>query len=87
MYPNPMRRTQILLTPRQAASFRHAAAAEGRSIAELVRDAVDVWLGRRGMANREDVRHRSLAALGRYRSGVKDLGSEHDRYLVNAFGH
>jgi len=81
-----MLRTQILLTPAQAAALRQVAAAEGRSMANLVRDAVDAWLRQRGTANRDDIRRRSLAALGRYRSGVADLGSAHDRHLDEAFG-
>ncbi len=81
-----MLRTQILLTPTQAAALRQAAAAERRSMADLVRDAVDAWLRQRGTANRDDIRRRSLAALGRSRSGVGDLGSAHDRHLNDAFG-
>ena len=55
-------------------------------MADLVREAVDAWLRQRGTANRDDIRRRSLAALGRYRSGVGDLGSAHDQHLDEAFG-
>ena len=81
-----MLRTQILLTASQAAALRQAAAAEHRSMADLVRVAVDAWLRQRGTVNRDEVRRRSLAALGRYGSGVADLGSAHDRHLDEAFG-
>ncbi len=81
-----MLRTQILLTPGQAAALRQAAAAEDRSMADLVRDAVDAWLRQRGTANRDDIKRRSLAALGRFGSGLGDLGSAHDRHLTDTFG-
>lgn len=81
-----MIRTQILLSSAQAEALRRAAAAEGRSMAELVRDAVDAWMRQRGGGGREGVARRSVAALGRYASGVGDLGSAHDRYLDEAFG-
>ena len=81
-----MMRTQILLTPSQATALRQAAATEGRSMADLVRDAVDAWLRQRGTVSRDDIKQRSIAALGRYRSGVDDLGSAHDRHLDEAFG-
>jgi hypothetical protein len=81
-----MVRTQILLTPEQAEALRRTAAADGCSMAELVRHAVDAWLRQRGEGGREGVARRSLAALGRYGSGVRDLGAGHDRYLDEAFG-
>ena len=55
-------------------------------MADLVRDAVDAWLRQRGTVGRDDIKQRSIAALGRYRSGVDDLGSAHDRHLDEAFG-
>jgi len=36
--------------------------------------------------DREDLKRRALAAIGRFRSDVTDLGVEHDRYLEEAFG-
>lgn len=81
-----MIRTQILLSSAQAEALRRTAAADGRSMAELVRDAVDAWLRQHGDGRREGVARRSVAALGRYGSGVRDLGSAHDRYLDEAFG-
>lgn len=35
--------------------------------------------------DRDEVKQRSLAALGRFHSGVPDLASDHDRYLEEAF--
>jgi hypothetical protein len=80
-----MIRTQIQLTDAQARGLKALAAAEGRSMAELIRDGVDVILRARGTVDREAVKARSLAAMGRFRSGVRDLGSEHDDHLTKAF--
>ena len=80
-----MIRTQIQLTDAQARALKALAAAEGRSMADLIRDAVDVILRARGVVDREEVKARSLAALGRFRSGSRDLGSKHDHHLTDAF--
>jgi hypothetical protein len=35
---------------------------------------------------REELKSRALAVSGRFRSGLTDLSTEHDRYLEEAFG-
>ena len=79
-----MIRTQIQLTKEQARALRQRASDEGRSMANLVRDGIDRLLGDQGEQNKEDVKRRSIDALGRFRSGMTDLGSAHDRYLSGA---
>ena len=81
-----MVRTQILLTEDQARTLREMAAAQDRSMAELVRDGVAILLRSHGGVNREALKRRSLEVLGRFHSGVADLGSGHDQYLDEAFG-
>jgi hypothetical protein len=80
-----MVRTQIMLTADQLVALREAAAREGRSMADLVRDGVDLVLNRQGWLSRDELKRRSLAALGAYRSGVRTLGTEHDAHLAEAF--
>lgn len=80
-----MIRTQIQLTDAQARGLKALAAAEGRSMAELIRDGVDVILRARGAVDRDAVKARSLAAMGRFRSGSRDLGSKHDDHLAEDF--
>ena len=36
--------------------------------------------------DREELKRRALAVSGRFRSGLKDLSTEHDRYLEEDFG-
>ena len=79
-----MIRTQIQLTEEQARALRKRAADEGRSMADLVRDGVDRLLVDRGVQDKEAAKRRSIAALGRFRSGMTDLGSAHDRHLGDA---
>jgi hypothetical protein len=80
-----MVRTHILLTETQARELRKRSAAEGRSMTDLVRDGVDVILGERGDRCRIDAKTRALSAVGRFRSGVRDLGSRHDEHLDEAW--
>ena len=80
-----MIRTQVQLTEEQARAVREIAAAEGRSMAEVVRDAVSLLLRGRRRVDRDHLKRRSLAALGRFRSGAPDLAVEHDRHLDDAF--
>jgi hypothetical protein len=80
-----MLRTQIQLTADQARRLRERAAAENRSMADLVRDAVDASLRAGALVDRDVLKQRSLDSLGRFRSGATDLASEHDRHLDEAF--
>lgn len=80
-----MVRTQIQLTDAQSRGLKALAAAEGRSMAEVIRDGVDALLRTRGVVDREAVKARSIAALGRFKSGTRHLGSRHDDHLADAF--
>jgi Arc/MetJ family transcription regulator len=81
-----MVRTQIQLTDAQAQALKALGLTEGKSMAELIRDGVDNLLRSRGTIDREAVKARSMAALGRFKSGVSDLGSSHDDHVSDAFG-
>ena len=80
-----MIRTQIQLTDAQARALKELAVVEGRSMADLIRDGVDALLRRRGIIDRDAVKARSLAAVGRFRSTARDLGTRHDDHLSDAF--
>lgn len=54
-------------------------------MADLIRDGVDVILRARGTVDRVAIKARSVAALGRFESGLRDLGSKHDNHLADAF--
>jgi len=82
-----MTRTQVQLTEEQVEALRRLSAAEGRSIAYLVREGVEILL--RSRITRRDpkeIKARALAAAGKFHSGLKDLSKNHDKYLAEDFG-
>ncbi|MBC7346839.1 MAG: CopG family transcriptional regulator [Clostridia bacterium] len=78
-----MIRTQIQLEERQFSALKAKAAAEGVSIAELVRRGVEMVLGSTHSTPEERI-SRAIEAAGRFHSGLKDLSTEHDKYLAEA---
>jgi hypothetical protein len=79
-----MVRTQIQLTEVQYEALRSRAAAEGRSMADLIRASVDTLLREPGRVTGDERRRRALAAIGCCRSGPADLSAQHDRHLAEA---
>jgi len=78
-----MVRTQIQLTERQARELKRMAAKEGVSMAEVIRKAVDAKI-REGVSEvtwEERVR-RTMAVMGKFDSGIRDLAVNHDKYLA-----
>lgn len=80
-----MVRTQIQLTRKQASALKRRAAAEGVSMAELVRRGVDCYLNAAGAVSEEEVRQRAIKAAGRFISGRSDLAEHHDEHLAKAY--
>ncbi|MBI4886587.1 MAG: ribbon-helix-helix protein, CopG family [Acidobacteria bacterium] len=81
-----MVRTQIQLTEKQARRLKQLAAARGRSMADLIRGSVDALLAQPDTHDDEVKRAHALRAAGRFRSGVRDLSSRHDRHLSEILG-
>lgn len=80
-----MVRTQIQLTAQQAKAIKKIARARHLSVAELIRQAVDNLIKASTVIDVEERRKRALDAAGRFRSGLRDLSTEHDKYLEEAF--
>lgn len=81
-----MIRTQVQLTEKQVRELKRIAAAQGISLAEVVRDAVDAAIRAGGVAvDREEMVGRALSIVGRFRSGTRDTSARHDKYLAEAF--
>lgn len=76
---------QIELTEEQDEALKEIAAVQGRSVSELIRVGVDNLLRNPARPNREEIKRRALAAIGRFSSGPSDLSTEHDRYLDEAY--
>ncbi len=81
-----MVRTQIQLPEEQVAMLKEMAAAEHKSMAEIIRQSVDFFAKAKYGGGEEQRRRRALAASGQFRSGVKDLAASHDSYLTEVFG-
>lgn len=79
-----MIRTQIQLTPEQMTGLKEVAARRGRSVAELVRQGVDVVL-REDASPAASPRERAAAVSGRFHSGVRGLARRHDAYLSESY--
>ncbi|HHY95521.1 MAG TPA: ribbon-helix-helix protein, CopG family [Firmicutes bacterium] len=80
-----MIRTQVQLEEEQARALRLLAAARNVPVAELVRQAVDRYIRGAGMVDMAEVRKKAAAAAGRFRSGCRDVGRNHDEYLAEAY--
>lgn len=84
MHDGMLYRTQIQLTKAQVSALKAEAARRGQSMAAVIRDAVD-QLAVQGAASTADRRRaRALAAVGRFRSGRRDVSARHDAYLAEA---
>ncbi|MCB0114701.1 MAG: ribbon-helix-helix domain-containing protein [Caldilineaceae bacterium] len=81
-----MVRTQVQLTEEQSERLREIAEQENVSMAELVRRAVDHWLTVAAPMSVEERKRRSLAAIGKYHSGLPDFAVNHDKYLNEGTG-
>ena len=81
-----MIRTQIQLTEKQAEALHEISRRTDTSVAELVRQSVDIYLKSQRQPDREEQVRRALSALGKYSSGRGDVSVNHDRYLAEDFG-
>jgi hypothetical protein len=80
-----MIRTQIQLTEEQQAILREISVSTGRSIAEVIRDAIDRAISSRTRPTRQEQVERAIRVAGRFSSGASDGSADHDRHLEDAF--
>lgn len=80
-----MIRTQIQLTQQQYAALKGLSKNENVSMAELVRKAVDLIIGRARMPDRDLQKRRAMEVAGKFSSGCSDVSANHDRYLVETY--
>lgn len=79
-----MVRTQIQLTEAQTISLKKIAAKRRISMAEAIRQSIDLFLKKGDVSPEERVR-RALAISGKYRSKHADLSIHHDKYLAEDY--
>lgn len=64
--------------------LKRLAREENKSMAELIRMAVDLLESRREKPSDEEARDRAKKAAGRFRSGLGDLSTRHDDYFAES---
>lgn len=77
-------RIQIRLTEEQMHHLKALAAKRSVSLAQWIRESIDALAMPAG--NAEIRRQRAIAVAGPFRSGKRDISSQHDRYLTETRG-
>ena len=80
-----MVRTQIQLTETQMEMVRRLAGERHLSMAEVIRQGVEMLLRAPLPPDRKVQTQRALEAAGRFRSGHRDTSAEHDEVLSEAY--
>lgn len=65
--------------------MKKMAAAQHKSMAQIIRQAVDYYAKAKLPGSDNHLRKRAMAAAGCFWSGLKDLASSHDVYLAEIF--
>lgn len=82
-----MVRTQIQLTERQAKMLKSLAKVKKVSMAELIRQSVDLLLRNSSLLDIEERKKKAIQAIGKFKSGTRDVSEKHDKYLDEAYSH
>ena len=80
-----MVRTQIQLTEKQAREIKLLAVEKNVSVAELIRQGVELILNSLPLLDRQEQISRARAAAGKFCSNRTDISRNHDSYLDSAF--
>jgi predicted transcriptional regulator len=79
-----MIRTQIQLTEEQVRRLESLAGASDKSLAALIRTAVDQYLVS-GKPDRHSAYRQARAVVGKHMADIEDVSENHDRHLEEAF--
>lgn len=80
-----MVRTQVQLTEEQATIIKGIAAARHISMAEVIRQAINLVIRTDTSAGYEEKKRKAIDVVGKFSSGKHDVSVEHDKYLAGAF--
>lgn len=81
-----MVRTQIQLTEEQSQILKSIALEKGVSVPELIRQSIDHYIQFAHQLAIKERRQRALSLIGIAASGTIDMATNHDYYLVEAYG-
>ena len=76
---------EIQLTDKQPKQMTALAEAEGVSVADLTRLSIDKHNQGHPQSDREELKRKSLPLIGRYSSGLDDVGKNHDECLADIY--
>ena len=74
------------MTEEQVKRLKKLASSEHRSMADLIRQAVDNFVAGKAGVDIEERRDRAIAVAGSFHSEADDLSKAHDKYLPEAYG-
>ena len=80
-----MVRTQIQLTEEQSKALKRLSAQRDISVAELIRQGINLYLRSCGTISQAERRQRAIKAASLFRSGQADLSEKHDAYLAAVY--
>jgi hypothetical protein len=80
-----MIRTQVQFTAQQVKALRRLSASTGRSIADVVREAVDRYLASSQQPDRSELIERAIRVAGKFSAGPRDVSVNHDKYLEEIY--
>jgi hypothetical protein len=77
--------TEIQLTEKQSRALAKLSAEEGMSVAELIQKSINRYIDEPDRVITDEQWERAFAIVGKYNSGVPDLGTNHDKYLAEIY--
>jgi predicted DNA-binding protein len=72
------------LPEEQLQALRQLSAASGRSVADIIRQSVELYLSTQRRTSRAEQVQRALQAAGRFSLGTADGSADHDRHLAES---
>ena len=81
-----MIRTQIQLTEEQSKALKQLSSQKNISVAQLIRNSVDLLLRSMTEISEEDKRRRALSIVGKFPVKETDMSVNHDKYLEEVYG-
>ena len=75
----------IQLTESEIGQLSYIAEIKRISVENLVRKAIELFLANHNQCHSK-LYQEAFSVIGKYKAGVSDISTEHDRYLDEAFG-
>ena len=80
-----MIRTQIQLTEMQYRLLKNLSIEKNKSMAEIIRECITYYSAGKCLTSKEERYSKAISAMGKFKSGKKDISINHDKYLTEDF--